>query len=140
MLAETDAGQLSLDARLINVNDLVREAAFRWQARAQVRGIALTVALAGNLPLVLADADRIQQVLGNLLSNALRHTPAGGRVTIITGRAEGEETALVQVRDTGEGIAAEDLPHVFERFYRTDRSRSRHTGGAAWGWPSSSKS
>ena len=79
VLAETDAGQISLDARPTNINDLAQEATFRWQARAQVRDIALTVALAGNLPFVLADADRIQQVLGNLLSNALRHTPAGGR-------------------------------------------------------------
>ena len=77
------------------------------------------------------DADRLGQVLRNLISNALRHTPAGGRVTVSVGRS-GERVRL-EVADTGTGISPEDLPHVFDRFYRGDKSRSRRGGGAGLG-------
>ena len=131
MLAETDAGHITLQVRPIEVNKVMQEAVARWQSRAQVRGVSLAVSPGEDLPLVLADVDRVQQVLANLLSNALRHTPAGGQITVST--ALRQEAVLVQVRDTGEGIAAQDLPHIFERFYRVDRARSRHTGGRGLG-------
>lgn len=71
----------------------------------------------------------MRQTLGNLVSNALRHTPAHGTVTL-TARPDGDVVVLT-VQDTGSGIAAEDLPHVFERFWRAEKSRSRRTGGSA---------
>ncbi len=86
---------------------------------------------AEGLPTISADAQRLAQVLGNLLSNALRHTPAGGDVTVrVWADARG---ARVSVRDTGVGIAPEDLPHLFERFYRADPSRTRADGGTGLG-------
>jgi two-component system sensor histidine kinase BaeS len=81
--------------------------------------------------MVEGDPDRLSQVLRNLMSNAIRHTPAGGRVTVTV--REAGSTVSVVVADTGSGISAEDLPHVFDRFYRGDRSRSRQGGGAGLG-------
>lgn len=78
-----------------------------------------------------ADPVRMRQVLGNLTSNALRHTPAGGTVTL-TARQAGD-LALLTVEDTGSGIATDDLPHIFERFWRAEKSRSRRTGGSGLG-------
>ncbi len=83
------------------------------------------------LPLVSADEERINQVMHNLLNNALRYTPSGGTITI---RARGEDGCLrIEVQDTGEGIAPEHLPNVFERFYRADFARSRQRGGMGLG-------
>ncbi len=87
--------------------------------------------IAPETPPVLADSDRITQVLLNLLDNARHHTPAGGTVTI-GARAEGKELT-VWVSDTGAGIDAADLPHIFDRFYRADRARSGSTGGSGLG-------
>jgi two-component system sensor histidine kinase BaeS len=87
--------------------------------------------VAGDVPEVEGDAGRLAQVLRNLLSNALRHTPAGGRVAVLVDRQDA--WVRLQVADTGSGIAPEDLPHVFDRFYRGDRSRSRAGGGAGLG-------
>lgn len=98
--------------------------------------IALTslMAIGTNLPVVNADADRVWQVMGNLLSNALRHTPRGGRATLRAALAANDRTSLrVEVIDMGCGIAAEDLPYVFDRFYRADKSRSRSCGGSSIG-------
>jgi len=78
------------------------------------------------------DADRIAQVIRNLLSNALRHTPAGARVTV-TCRNDKTQSLLITVSDTGEGIPPDDLPFVFDRFYRADKSRSRASGGSGIG-------
>jgi signal transduction histidine kinase len=80
---------------------------------------------------VNVDRSRIRQVLHNLLANALRHTPSGGQVTIAVAQPAGRLRLTVQ--DTGEGIAPENLEHIFDRFYRTDPSRSRETGGSGLG-------
>jgi two-component system sensor histidine kinase BaeS len=80
-----------------------------------------------------ADPVRMRQALGNLVSNALRHTPAEGTVTLAV-RRDGDEVVFT-VADTGSGIAPEDLPHVFERFWRAEKSRSRRTGGSGLGLP-----
>jgi len=77
------------------------------------------------------DAQRIGQVLRNLLDNALRHTPTGGMISVAA--HENGSNIEVEVSDTGEGIPSEDLPHLFERFYRVDKSRNRHTGGSGLG-------
>jgi signal transduction histidine kinase len=94
------------------------------------KGVELRSAVPENLPPVLADTGRVVQVLTNLLDNALRHTPPGGRVAV---EAEGDDAATFKVTDTGEGIAPEHLPHVFERFYRAEKSRSREGGGSGVG-------
>ncbi|MDQ3892857.1 MAG: cell wall metabolism sensor histidine kinase WalK, partial [Actinomycetota bacterium] len=97
------------------------------------KGVELKSEVCETLPSVLADVDRVVQVLSNLLSNALRHTPEGGRVVIET-EAGGDEVAF-EVTDTGTGIAPEHLERVFERFYRVDKSRSRGEarGGSGMG-------
>lgn len=131
-LAQAEAGSLRLDRGPVAPSDLVERAADAVRARAFDRGIALRATADPDLPPVDADAQRIAQALQNLLTNALTHTPAGGEVTIGARAAEAGLVAFT-VTDTGSGIAPEDLPHVFERFYRADSSRSRATGGSGLG-------
>lgn len=99
----------------------------KWPARR----VALSLQAPVDLPVVRADAARVAQVLRNLIANALRHTPPGGSVTLAAAAQDGH--VCVSVRETGEGIAPEHLPYVFERFYRADPSRARATGGAGIG-------
>jgi histidine kinase len=91
--------------------------------------ISLDLKLAADLPPVLADEDRAVQVLTNLMGNALQYTPEGGRVSVSASRGNGE--IQITVQDTGIGIPPEHLPHVFDRFYRVDKSRSRRLGGGS---------
>lgn len=130
-LSRAEAGQISLRPRRITVQELVEVATGRLQPQFDDKGIDLTVVLPAGLPPVLADPDRIAQVLTNLLGNALQYTPSGGRVEV---RARTDTPAVaIAVADTGIGIAAEHLPHVFDRFYRVDRSRARASGGTGIG-------
>ena len=96
-----------------------------------MQGIALELQISGDLPRVKIDPQRMAQVLGNLLDNALRHTPEGGQVLVQLDPGNGE--VLVSVVDTGPGVSPEDIPRLFERFWRGDRSRSRRTGGSGLG-------
>jgi histidine kinase len=95
------------------------------------KGVKLDGKVPEDLPHIVADADRVVQVLTNLLRNALRYTPEKGQVTV-EARTSGNEVRFT-VSDTGAGIAAEHLPHVFERFYRVEKSRSRKGGGSGVG-------
>lgn len=140
-LALAESGQLPLNVQAIDLIGLLQATHSQFAAAAEAQGLSLTVgaglapALAPALPRVRADADRLAQVLQNLISNAIRHTPTGGRITITAeplAIAAGE-MVRVSVGDTGDGIAPEDLPHVFDRFYRADRSRSHRGGGAGLG-------
>ena len=97
----------------------------------QDRGISVRTAIPSDLPPVEADPDRLRQIVQNLVENALRYTPAGGTVQI-TLRAE-DGGLRFQVADTGRGIGAADLPHIFEHFYRADPSRARASGGTGLG-------
>ncbi len=130
-LSLAEAGQLRLERRPVAPADVVNKATEAARALAAAKSIALQVDLPEGLPLVDVDSQRIGQVLGNLLSNALTHTPSGGKV-VIAARARQSDVEL-RVSDTGEGISPEHLPYVFERFYRADKSRSRVTGGAGLG-------
>jgi signal transduction histidine kinase len=130
-LSLAEAGQLRLERRPVAPADMVNKATEAARVQAAAKGIALQVDLPADLPLVNADHQRIGQVLGNLLSNALTHIPSGGEITIAA-RAKGSEVE-VSISDTGEGIPPEHLPYVFERFYRADKSRSRATGGTGLG-------
>jgi len=130
-LALADAGQLRLERSASDLADLARAAVAQFGPVAEAGEVALGLSLPEERVVVLGDADRLAQVLRNLLSNALRHTPAGGEVAVDL-EARGD-TVHLRVRDTGSGIAPEDLPRVFDRFYRGDRSRSRQGGGAGLG-------
>ncbi len=137
-LALAEAGQLRLERRPISLADVIAQVNESLKAQASEKGVTLNIESGDPLPPVEADEQRIAQVLFNLMANALRHTPPGGTVTTIAeARAErplqGNGRVLVSVRDTGTGIPPEDLPHVFERFYRADRSRARATGGSGLG-------
>lgn len=125
-LSRLEAGDLPLALAPLDAGALLREAARRFESRAAGAGIALVVdpATAGPLPL-LADGGRLEQVLGNLIENAIRHTPSGGRIELVALPAtqEGREVIRLLVRDTGSGIPPADLPRIFERFYQADKSR-----------------
>jgi histidine kinase len=128
-LSRVEGGAYSLDIRPITVSALVQTALKRFSPQAQTKQIELRTDLPSDLPPILADQDRITQVLTNLVGNALQYTPQGGQVTIQAVRL-GDEIH-VSVMDTGIGIPAEHLPHLFTRFYRVDKSRSRQTGGGS---------
>jgi signal transduction histidine kinase len=131
-LAQIDAGALRLDIQPTVPGDLVSDLIEGLLPQAEVRNVSLAGRVAPNLPATPLAADKIERALANLVTNAIRHTPAGGAVTISA--AAGDNGALLfAVEDTGEGIAAADLPHIFERFYRGEKSRSRATGGAGLG-------
>lgn len=130
-LSRAEARQLQIRDDVLAPDEIVRETVDRLGPRFAEKGLRFAVDLAPGLPAVRADRDRAQQVLINLLTNALRYTPAPGTVTL-TVRARAGQVALV-VADTGLGIAAEHLPHVFERFYRVEKSRSRALGGSGIG-------
>lgn len=131
-LAAADAGQFRLNREPTRLDELLRQAVQAQRAQADAAGVRLTAALTERADLS-ADPVRLRQAVGNLVSNAIRHTPPGGEVTVTCQRAGGE--FLVQVADTGAGIRPEDLPHVFDRFWRADKSRSRRTGGSGLGLP-----
>ncbi|MGW1102230.1 sensor histidine kinase [Streptomyces sp. NPDC002540] len=161
-LAAADAGALRLHPEPVRAEEVLGQVAAAHQARAETAGVTLTVLTPGaGAPTaeLTADPVRLRQAIGNLVSNAIRHTPAGGNVTLhayVAGSATGEVTArevaaggvvaadgavsdamtgdvIVDVTDTGSGISADDLPHVFDRFWRAEKSRSRRTGGSGLG-------
>jgi signal transduction histidine kinase len=126
-VSAAEEGRLNLALEPADPNQLVREAVAAAAEGYGRKGVALTLDPAPTTPTVRADPARIAQVLGNLLSNALRHTPEGGRVTVqVVAR---DAVVEIQVSDTGDGIAPEHLPHLFERFYRADLARDRDSGG-----------
>jgi two-component system OmpR family sensor kinase/two-component system sensor histidine kinase BaeS len=165
-LAQAEAGQLSLNLQPVALTPLVKAAAELFEELAREKKINLNLILPTDLPPVLADSDRVRQVLHNLLANALHHTPEGGVIGVVVDRpaefeqggrgAEEQESNMsslggrrpalslangsaisgqlrVTITDTGAGISAEDLPHVFNRFWRADKSRSREQGGSGLG-------
>ncbi|MBE9507785.1 MAG: HAMP domain-containing protein, partial [Chloroflexi bacterium] len=131
LLALAEAGQLPLEKRPMDVGDLLRDAQVNFGPQASDRGVTLALKLPSELPTVVADWRRVAQVLGNLLTNALRHTPQGGCVTLSATADEG--MVEVTVADTGMGIPPEDLPYIFERFWRGEKSRSRAGGETGLG-------
>ena len=129
-LSLADAGELPLQRREVSPFELLERTAAAHRAAAEQKQIDLQVQAAPNLPELHVDPERMAQVLGNLTSNALRHTPAGGSVILAARR--GTKGILLQVQDTGSGIEAADLSYIFHRFYRGDRSR-RQDGASGLG-------
>jgi len=130
-LSRADAGELALTRRPIPPATLLEDAAAAYHPLALERGVEVRREIAPDLPEVDVDPDRMAQVLGNLLSNALRYTLEGGRVTLAALLLEQE--IEIRIQDTGPGIGAEDIQHVFDRFYRADKSRQRDSGGLGLG-------
>ncbi len=125
-LALAEAGRLQLRREPTDLAALLHDIAAAFAAQADAAGVELAVVASGDLGSIELDPARIHEVVANLLTNALRHTPRGGRIDITArGDADG---ALVSVRDTGSGIASEALPHVFERFYRAGESTGSGLG------------
>jgi two-component system OmpR family sensor kinase/two-component system sensor histidine kinase BaeS len=161
LLALAEAGQLQLYPEQLDPRDLLEDTAAAFAGQAAAQGIALRVVADADLPPIDADPQRMTQVLANLVANALRYTPAGGTITLRVcsrpaahGPASAAQPArsdrpapviprhpkheptnriVFEVEDTGQGIAPEDLPHVFDRFWRADRARARGSGGAGLG-------
>ena len=132
-LARIESGKAPMRLTPTAPAEIVLPAIERLQPQAERAGLTLSVAAPADLPLVLADAERMRQVVSNLAHNAIKFTPAGGTVEVRAARGEdaGAPAVIVSVRDTGVGISTVDLPRIFERFYRADRARSR--GGAGLG-------
>jgi signal transduction histidine kinase len=130
-LSLAEAGELKLVYQAEDITKLVKQAVTPWQPQLATKEISLSFDLPDNLPLVSIDWQRVNQVLHNLLENAVAHTGKGGAITVAA--AKQGDWVEVSVSDTGEGIPAEDLPNIFERFFRVDRSRARATGGSGLG-------
>jgi two-component system OmpR family sensor kinase/two-component system sensor histidine kinase BaeS len=152
-LSLAEAGQLPLVWEPVDVAELLADVSTSFGGQAEAAGIDLRVEIEGDPLTITADVGRLDQVLGNLMGNALRHTPSGGIITLraepvlspvegpVLSAVEGPVLSAVEgpvqggvriiVRDTGEGIPAEDLPNIFDRFWRGDRSRSRASGAGS---------
>lgn len=131
-LSLAEAGQLKLNRSPTDLASLVQHTIEAMQPSAQTAGVSLTVSLQPELPKTGADPDRIAQVVHNLLSNAIRYSSEGGRI-LVNVEMKGRDLLQVSVSDTGSGILPEDLPRIFDRFYRADHSRTKSTGGAGLG-------
>jgi two-component system phosphate regulon sensor histidine kinase PhoR len=129
-LARSESGTIPLDRSNVDLSAVVSDAAAAFKRRADEQEVDLKVIPAEGVE-ANVDAERIRQVVANLVDNALRHTPAGGQVRVELLARGGD--AILRVRDDGVGIPFKDLPHVFERFYVVDRSRSRDSGGTGLG-------
>ncbi|MFI6177729.1 sensor histidine kinase [Nonomuraea sp. NPDC051191] len=129
-LALADAGKLRLHLEPVHLGDLLDQVATAHRGRAEAAGLTLTTGITGT-PALTADPVRLRQAVGNLVTNSLRYTRAGGHITL-TARQDGDHV-IIEVTDTGIGIRAEHLPHVFDRFWRAEKSRNRRTGGSGLG-------
>lgn len=139
-LSLVESGQLKLEFAPTNIVDLVRRKLSQAELRAREKDVQLKLSVSQEVPDVSVDPARMEQVIANLMTNAIRHTPVGGSVTVSIGTVTGDSShqiekpsLIISVADTGEGIAPEHLPNIFERFYRVEHSRSRSEGGAGLG-------
>lgn len=139
LLAVTDAGELRLNLAPVNVASLLERVAASFKLAAEQKGTSLSVQVDSTLPDISADESRLDRVLSNLVGNAIRHTPEGGAISI-TAQASistfilatrQNKSVLISVEDTGEGIPPADLPHIFDRFYRADKSRTGEDGASS---------
>lgn len=132
-LALADSGQLALERRRVDLRRSLELTTESYRAQAEKAGVKLILQLPPDVIPVEIDPGRIEQVLGNLLGNAIRHSPRGSEIVLSLRRIDGEHAALIEVADQGVGIPSESLAFVFERFYRADRARDRRHGGTGLG-------
>ena len=130
-LSKLDAHQAVPKPEPFAITELAQDVVLKFQPQAEARGIQLITRLPVKLPMVFADIGMIERVLSNLIDNALRFTPTGGKVLVEIQSAGSHVT--IRISDTGEGIPQEDLPLIFDRFYRVEKSRTRETGGSGLG-------
>jgi len=130
-LSHLEAGQLSLEKKPIDIGGLVRQTMKSQSAQIKKSGAEVEIQVADNLPDLEIDKDRIRQVLANLVSNALRHSSKKGRIVVNV--SQNQDNVEFVVSDNGRGISKKDLPFIFERFYRAEKSRQRQSGGAGLG-------
>lgn len=130
-LAQAEAQQLPLHKQTTDIAQLVKDVTAVFKPVATAKQIELQVELLGAMPIIEVDTARMRQVLHNLFDNALRHTPGNGRIHITIEQTE--DGLQIKVTDSGAGIKPEDMPHVFDRFYRADSARSREQGSAGLG-------
>jgi signal transduction histidine kinase len=130
-LSRLEAEQVDLELEPVDLNDLLSDVVESMQAQARARNISIRGILCEDLPLIKAEMTKIQRVLYNLVQNSLRHTPENGSIALETRLVP--QGVQVDVTDTGEGIGPDDLPHVFDQFFRGEKSRSRETGGSGLG-------
>jgi len=132
-LSRIESGQVPLKLVRTAVPDLFFNPMERLQSQAERNEIELVLDLPSGLPPVLADAARVQQVIANLLHNAIKFSSAGDKITVCAEWVEEETAVLFSIEDNGAGIPAADLPRIFERFYKSDRARTRSRGGTGLG-------
>jgi two-component system sensor histidine kinase BaeS len=132
-LALADSGQLALERRRVDLRHSLEQSVESYRAQAEKAGVKLMLELPADAIAAEVDPGRIEQVLGNLIGNAIRHSVEEGDVVLSLRRAPADHTAVIEVADRGEGIPDEALPFLFERFYRADRARDRSRGGTGLG-------
>jgi signal transduction histidine kinase len=130
-MAQIDAGGITINKELNSLSDLVSDTIESFSEIAKKQGVQLEGEIAPGIDYIYIDAPRISRVFNNLVSNALRHTPPGGAIKILITPLSGN--AFIEVSNSGEMIPPEDIPHLFDRFYRGEKSRSRATGGSGLG-------
>ena len=131
-LAETDNGELRLTLEGSSIYELLTKEVGRWQAESQAMRVELSLQAPADLPDMELDRMRLSQALGNVLKNAIQHTQAGGNI-VVWAELDSDKTFAISIADDGIGIGPADLPHVFDRFYRTDHSRSQGIVGTGLG-------
>jgi len=130
-LVKLEGGETKMNAEPFQMSELVQDVVQKFEVPAQNNGIALAGQIAPGAPFVYGDVALIERALENLLDNAIRHTPSGGRISLTV--APKPDAVAVEIRDTGIGIPAGDIPYIFDRFYRVDKSRNQESGGAGLG-------
>lgn len=130
-LARIESARIGFSAEWISLPEVAGRMAEDWRRQFAERKLTLDVVGTPDLPEIFADPVRIEQVLNNLIDNAAKHTPPGGVITLAIGAKD--DSVQIDVADTGRGIPAADLPHIFDRFYRVEKDRSRETGGTGIG-------
>ena len=126
-LSRLESGQVALDVRPLSLGPIAADTVASFHERSSGGGVEVSVEIPADLPLVLGESEKVRQVLSNLMDNALKFTPSGGRITVSA--LPDHRNVIARVSNTGDGIAPEHLPHLFERFYKVDRSRhDRGTG------------
>lgn len=130
-LSRLESHQMTIVSAPVDLKDLILSITTGFEKQARDKGIRLNSEIPDDLPRVLGDRDRLEQVVVNLLDNAIKYTPSGGSVAVTACKNDG--AVVVDIKDTGIGIPAGDIPRIFERFYRVDKARSRELGGTGLG-------